>query len=87
MFVLDGAVWCIACSCKTTLRIPAVRTTKLNHEVVDHAVKMQPIVKAAFRERDEVLRSERHLVEVELDGEIAERRFAKSSRVGHGRAA
>jgi len=72
MFVLNRTVRRIASTSSRASGIAAVRTTKLNHEVVDHAVKVQSIVETAFRELDEVLRRERHLVDVELDGEVAE---------------
>ncbi len=87
VFVADGAMGRIASARQSALGITAMRTSKLNHEVVDDAMKVQPIVEATFRERNEVLRGDRHLVEEQLDGKVAERRFAKCGRVCHGRAA
>lgn len=87
MFILDRSVRTIARACASTVGIAAVRTAELNHEVVDDAMKVQAIVEAAFRKRDEVLRRDGHLVEIQLDSEVAERCFAKCGRVCHGRAA
>ena len=87
VFVLYRAVRTIPRTSQSALRIAAVRTAKLNHEVVDDPMKVQPIVKAAFHERDEVLGGDGHPVEVQLDLEVAEGRFAKCGRVCHGRAA
>jgi hypothetical protein len=49
-----------------------VRTAELDHEAVYHAVEMQPVVKAALGELDEILRGDRHLVGQDLDLDVTE---------------
>src|SRR5690606_24556409 len=67
------------------VRILRVLAPELDHEVLDHAVKVQAVVEALLRELDEVVRGDRHLVEIDLRLERAERRIEGRGRVRHDR--
>ncbi len=54
--------------------ILAVRAAELDHEVVDHAVKVQAVVEArSWRSLMKLPRGDRHLVGEELDRDVTER--------------
>jgi hypothetical protein len=42
-------------------RVPGA--AELDHEVIDHAVEVQPVVEAVLRQRDEVGAGDRHFVD------------------------
>jgi hypothetical protein len=68
MLIFNTAVGAVAGASARTFRILAVRAAKLDHEIIDHAMEVQPIVKAALGQVDEVTRGHRHLVDVEFHG-------------------
>src|SRR5687768_5674661 len=83
MFVLDRSVRPVAGSRTRTVRVAAVRAAELDHETFDDAVEMESVVKARLRELHEVTRCLRHLVGVELGGELTERDLKRCSGVRH----
>src|SRR5688572_14910471 len=83
MFVRDAAVGSVAGARARAVRVPAVRTAELDHETFDDPVKVQAVVEPALRELDEVLRGDRHFVEVELSLKITERGAESDCGVRH----
>ncbi len=60
--VLNPSIWRIAGSGSRALRISAVGATELTHEVFDHPMKMQSIIKPVVDKLYEVTRSIGHFV-------------------------
>jgi hypothetical protein len=61
-----------------------MRATELDHEALDDAMEMEPIVKARLGQIDEVLGSQRHLVKKEFHFEIAQTGLKRCRGIGHG---
>ena len=85
VLVLDRPTGSVPGAGARALRVLAVGAAELEHEAVDHAVKMQAVVKAALRELGDVARSERHLVHEELDRDGSERGVENCFGVCHRR--
>ena len=83
VLVLNAAVGAIAGAGARAVRVLAVRTSELDHEVFDDAVKVEAVVEAFFGEADEVARCDGHLVREQLDLEGALRRIEGGCRVPH----
>ena len=83
VLVRDRAVGRSARARPRTLGILAVGATELDHEPVDHAVKVQSVIEAGLGQIDEVLCRDRHFVAIHLDLEITQTGFERRRRIGH----
>lgn len=83
VLVLNAPVRPVPSTRPAALRIPAIGAAELNHETIDHAVEMQPIIETGLGQLDEVASSDRHLVNEQLGREIPERCVKNSSRIRH----
>src|SRR5215831_1226101 len=71
VLVLDAPMRAVTRAGARTVRILAVRAAELDHELVDHAVEVKPVVEAFLGERDEISGGDRHLVGEKLDLDVA----------------
>src|SRR6185503_8829841 len=83
MLVLDAAERRIAGPAARAVWILRVLAPELDHEVLDHPVKMQAVIEPALRELDEVARGDGHLVLIDLGGERAEGGLEGRCRIRH----
>ena len=60
-----------------------MRATELDHKIIDHTVKMQPVVIAGFGEVDKILSRYRHLVLEDLGLEGAKTGFKCCDGIRH----
>src|SRR6185312_11931951 len=85
VLVLHVAERRVAGAAARAVRIFRVLAAELDHEIFDHAVKVQAVIEACLHELDEVAGGDRHLVEIDFGGERSERGIERGGRVGHGR--
>ena len=83
MLVADAAIGAVSGASARALRIAAVWAAKLDHEVFNHTVEVQAVVKAALCQLNEVSSGHGHFVDEELDRKFAFRGSTCRSGVGH----
>ena len=70
--VLDRAVRPVPGARGRAAGIGAIRAAELEHEALDHPVKVESVVEAALRKLDEVAGGDGHAVAEELDRHVAQ---------------
>ena len=61
----------------------AVGTTELDHELIDHTMEMQPLVKTGLGQVNKVLSGNRHLRQKNLSFKTAKGRIKNDRWIGH----
>lgn len=84
VLVFNGPVRGASGSGLWALGVGTVGAAKLQHEVPDHPMKMQTVVKTTAREVEEVLCGFGHLVAVDLGAKVAFRGLKFDVWIGHG---
>lgn len=82
--VLDRAVGRVASAGARAVGVAAMRAAELDHEVLDHTVKMQAVVETFLGQAYKVAGGDGHLVDKQFDREITQTGFDDCRRIWRG---